>query len=123
MTTEVKVNAHKAETVYISHPEASYGIFCYNSVGDLFLNSDWGFHGYAWRSYGDDFKKFLAQCGSDYILTKFEMNWVSGGRKKMHPSMKKNVEILIAELIKYCKENPEWNSEPVVERSVATEAK
>lgn len=39
MNTEVKIIAEPAETVYINTPKDSYGIFCFNSSGDLFLNS------------------------------------------------------------------------------------
>jgi len=75
MNTEVKVNQQTAETIYISHPEASYGIFCFNSVGDLFLNSDWGFYGFAWRAYGNDFKEFLSGLEPEYTVNKFEINF------------------------------------------------
>lgn len=71
---EVKIKTEKAQTWYISHPKFSYGIFCLNDSGDLFLNSDWGMYGFAWRSYGDDFKEFLAQTNADYIVGKFDTN-------------------------------------------------
>lgn len=51
---EVKIIKDSAATVYVKHPKASYAIFCYNSQGDLFMNSDWGFMGTAWRAFGDD---------------------------------------------------------------------
>ncbi len=103
MEQKVTINPCTAETIYISHPTASYGIFCYNSLGDLFLNSDYGFHAYAWRSFGDDFKKFLAQTNSDYIMGKFETNYRQYANKKMPKHMYDNVEILVGELINYLK--------------------
>jgi hypothetical protein len=76
MNTEVTIIKDQAETVYVNHPESSYGIFCYNSKGDLFLNSDWGFFGYAWRHYGTpDFKTFLSGASPEYITGKFAINW------------------------------------------------
>lgn len=104
---EVKHNSEIAETLYVSHPTSSYGIFCFNSGGDLFLNSDWGFYGFAWRAYGKDFKGFLGQCNSDYIVGKFEINYreVNNG-KKMPAHRVSNVKVLVDELIKFCKENP-----------------
>lgn len=101
--TVIKVNPCKAETLYINHPTSSYGIFCFNSQGDLFLNSDWGFYGYAWRSYGDDFKEFLGSTNADYILQKFELNFRQVYSKKINAHAKENLLNLINELINYCK--------------------
>lgn len=105
MNTEVKFNPCTAETLYVSHPQASYGTFCYNSMGDLFLSSDWGFHCYAWRAYGDDFKKFLRSCNSEYIMGKFESNYRNVTLKAMPATMKKNVAILVDEFINYLRNN------------------
>lgn len=99
--SEIRINACTAETLYISHPTASFGTFCFNSIGDLFLSSDWGFHCYAWRAFGDNFKLFLASCNEEYILGKFETNYTQQTKKKMPPMMKKNVGILVTELIKW----------------------
>lgn len=92
---DVKVNEQTAETIYISHPQASYGIFCFNSIGDLFINSDWGFFGYAWRSYGNDFKKFLTQTNAEYIVGKFEINHKEVANKKMDSYRKEKLLILV----------------------------
>jgi hypothetical protein len=102
--TEVTLIPDPAETLYVSHPVSSYGIFCFNSKGDLFLNSDYGFYGFAWRHFGDNgFKDFLAQCNSEYILSKFEINMQYVKAKKLVESQKKHLRNLIDELIKYCK--------------------
>lgn len=105
MKREIKLVPEPAETLYVSHPESSYGIFCFNSSGDLFLNSDWGFYGFGWRSYGKNFKEFIAGTNSDYIVGKFEINYYStgGGRKKISATHLKHVKVLVDELIKYCK--------------------
>jgi len=71
---EDTVKVDNAKTYYISHPNYSYGIFCFNSTGDLFLNSDWGMYGFAWRHYGDDFKTFLSKTNAEYVLGKFDLN-------------------------------------------------
>lgn len=72
-TPTTRVQKDIAETYHINHPTASYGIFCFNSNGDLFLNSDWGFYCYPWRGYGKDtsFKDFLRGCSADYLVQKF----------------------------------------------------
>lgn len=72
---EVKVISDPAETVYISCKAYSYAIFCYNSIGDLLINSDYGVYGFAWRAYGDNFKAFLSRCNEHYIYDKLESNY------------------------------------------------
>lgn len=100
--TQPVIRRETAETIYISSRDTSYGIFCFNSAGDLFINSDWGFYGYAWRSFGDDFKKFLAQTNSDYLMGKLELNYRSTTNKKIHltayKALKQLCELFINEL-------------------------
>lgn len=45
--------------------------------------TDWGNFGYAWRSFGDDFKKFLLDLNVSYFATKMctGMAYVTHGRK------------------------------------------
>jgi hypothetical protein len=106
METEVKLIADPAETLYVNHPVSSYGIFCYNSKGDLFLNSDWGAFCYAWRHIGTDtFKQFLANCNASYIAQKFETNHIGSGGKRFNKTQREHIETLICELIKYLKSN------------------
>lgn len=93
-----------AKTIQIDHPEASYGIFCFNSIGDLFINSDWGFYAYSWRSFGNSFEEFLSTCNSDYLIKKLEITNSQNGTK-LYPNQKKNLIILIDEFIKVLKEN------------------
>lgn len=92
-----------AETVRIEHPESSYGVFCFNSMGDLFVNSDWGFFGYAWRAYSGTFKQFLAQTNSDYIVGKFEINYREVANKKMPLHKIVHLRNLVDGLIEHCK--------------------
>lgn len=96
---EVTVKENSATTVYINHPTASYGIFCYNDIGDLFLNSDYGMFGYAWRSFGENFKEFLSQINTDYLMGKFEINYRNTSGKKIPKYWRDNVETLCQSFI------------------------
>ena len=100
----IKGKLINAKTIHIDHPEASYGIFCFNNQGDLFLNSDYGFFGFAWRSYGDNFQEFLAGLNADYMVGKFEINFAEvSGKRKMQPFRKEKLLLLCAEFIKELK--------------------
>lgn len=100
----MKITTDSAKTVQVDHPEASYAIFCFNSIGDLFINSDWGFYAYSWRSFGQrTFEEFLSECNSDYLLKKLEITQ-SGNGGKIYQNQKKNLVILIDEFINVLKE-------------------
>jgi hypothetical protein len=104
--TEVKVIPQAAEVVYISDPVHSYGIFCFNEQGDLFLNSDWGFYAFAWRSMGEGktTKQFIAGCNPEYIAMKFGMNIIGmKDRKDYEKYRMSHVIELLKHLIEYCK--------------------
>jgi len=104
METEVRVNHATAETVYINHVTASWGTFCYNSIGDLFINSDWGFFGYSWRHYGpEEFKQFLSQTNPDYLVGKFGINYREVAGKKMKAHTETNLKILVRCFIDHLK--------------------
>jgi len=79
----MKIVELTAQTIRVEHPEASYGIFCFNSAGDLFLSSDWGFYAYAWRAFGEDFGAFLASCNTEYIVGKFAITYAEVARKNL----------------------------------------
>lgn len=105
--TEVKLISEPAETVYINTPNDSYGIFCFNSKGDLFLNSDWGSYCYAWRAMGEGLttKQFLAGCNPHYIADKFYINLNGQTAKKDYEKYRKShVIVLLQHLIDYCKQ-------------------
>lgn len=102
MTTESTIIVDSATTVYINHAEASYGMFCYNSKGDLFLNADWGFYGFAWRHFGErTFEEFLSTCNADYITGKFAINYNQDKTRGRFLGGKKEqmVKLLVQELI------------------------
>jgi hypothetical protein len=97
---ETRVIKHDAKTLRIDHPEASYGIFCFNEEGDLFLNSDWGFYGYAWRSFGESFEAFLASANTEYIMDKLSYNFCEvSGKRDIPPHRKAKLKILVGEFI------------------------
>jgi len=100
---EIKVNKLSAETIYINHPDASYGIFCFNEIGDLFINSDYGFYGYAWRSFGQNFKEFLASTNSHYLIGKFEINYRASSNKSIPKYWKEKLTILVDTFINQLK--------------------
>lgn len=108
------IRVDSATTMYINHPEASYGIFCFNQTGDLFLNSDWGFYGFSWRAFDGSFKQFLMKCDQYYITHKFAINynqnkkskdWLGGKREQ---AVVKLVELFLTEL-KKLPDNPTVN--------------
>lgn len=105
METEIKITKNKAETVYINHPAASYGIFCFNKAGDLFLNSDWGIYGYGWRAFGPSFKEFLSNCNAEYIVGKFAINYREVSGKKLPPYKEEKITILVETFINSLKES------------------
>lgn len=98
----LKVKNIPCESIRIEHPESSYGIFCFNEAGDLFLSSDWGFYGYSWRSFGSEpFRDWLSDIGEDYVINKFENTVYNMGIKKGIPSpVKKHLSNLISEFKK-----------------------
>ena len=101
----VTATTHTAETVYISHPLSSYGIFCFNEEGDLFLNSDWGFYGFSWRAFGDDFKDFLSRTNADYIVGKFAINYREVAGKKLPQHKQNHLLNLVSAFIKSLKKS------------------
>lgn len=108
MNTEVKLINEPAETVYINTPNDSYGIFCFNTRGDLFLNSDWGFYAFAWRSMGEgkSTKQFIASCNPEYIAMKFSMNISATKERKDYEKYRmSHVIVLLQHLIDYCKQD------------------
>jgi len=102
---EITFIKDSAETIYINHPNASYGIFCFNTKGDLFVNSDYGSYSYAWRSFKNDFKEFLSNINSDYMIGKFEINLRAMTNKGIPKYWKENLKILCDSFIDFLKED------------------
>jgi hypothetical protein len=103
--SEVKIIKDNASTIHISHPTSSYGIFCFNSLGDLFLNSDYGTYAFAWRSYGPgEFKEFLKSLDAEYVFGKFQTNNYVTNQKKISKFTEKHLTVLINEFIRVLRE-------------------
>lgn len=66
----IEIEKDNASTVFINTQETSWATFCYTKKGDLFLNSDWGNYFYSWRSFGNDFEKFLKGLEIGYLFSK-----------------------------------------------------
>lgn len=102
MPNKIELNGATVEvqpaTQYCIRTEKySYGIFCITEQGDLFLNSDWGFYGYAWRHFGKNFKEFLIACNAEYVFYKFEGNYQYMMRKKFPKHVAEPVKALFKE--------------------------
>lgn len=106
METTAKITSGVAKIAWISHPTASYANFCYTEEGDLFINSDWWFFGYAWRSMGTrTFEEFMGQCNAYYVLGKLEINYRDTAKKKIPKHIQENLLLLLEEFIKLCSHN------------------
>ena len=99
MIMNAKIIKESATTVYVHSEDTSYGIFCFNNSGDLFVNSDWGFYGYAWRHYSGSFIDFLSGCNAEYIVGKFEINYGQTNKSRMMPIRKEKVTLLVKEFL------------------------
>lgn len=102
-----QITSVSAKTVQINTQEHSWGIFCFNELGDLFLNSDWGVYAFSWRSFGGNFQSFLAGTNEDYIVQKFENNFCNQTQKPINPHTKSKVLLLTKEFINHLKKNSE----------------
>lgn len=87
MTIEIEKNC--ATTVFINTSETSFATFCYTKKGDFFLNSDWGNYFYSWRSFGDDFEKFLKGLEIGYLTNKLASGF------NQYPVEGRRLEVLI----------------------------
>jgi hypothetical protein len=125
MIHPIKGKPVHAETVHINHPEASYGIFCFNDQGDLFLNCDYGMYGYAWRAYGSGpFRDFLAGISAEYMVNKLDSNYISTTRntRGILKFSKEKLMLLCELFIKTLKENPAPVADYNAERTSLIEA-
>ncbi len=100
---------NNAFTIEINHPKSSWAIFCFNLQGDMFVNSDWGFYGFAWRAYGKDFLSFLQNTNAQYIVQKFENNHREVSGKKMPAHRIENLTVLVNEFINVLRLNSNDN--------------
>lgn len=61
--------------------------------GFLDIQSDYGSYSYCWGSFGDDFKAFLIECDSSYLLRKF-------GKERTEFDAEKTVSAIKRDIIK-----------------------
>jgi len=94
-----------AESFYLRHEKYSWALFCITEKGDLFINSDWGTFGTAWRSFGADFKEFLISINTDYLIGNLEQNINMSLRPSRPYRIKKAQAEAISELFKMFQDN------------------
>lgn len=99
------METQKAESFYLRHPQFSWALICITEKGDLFINSDWGTFGTAWRSFGTDFKAFLISINTDYLIGNFETNINSTLRPSRPYRIRKQQAEAISELFKMFQQN------------------
>lgn len=99
-TTSANITTALGASVRIVDPEASYGIFMYDTEGNLSLISDWGNYATTFRAFGSSFSEFLSQVNTDYLLTKLAPR--SGGK---HSRQGACLRILISLFIGHMKSN------------------
>jgi hypothetical protein len=100
----IETRVINAVCLRVEHPESSYGTFCYNEIGDLFLQSDWGFYGYSWRAFGDSFSEFLMDIDADYVVQKFENNQSITSKKRIPAHIWVHIKNLYNVLVKELKD-------------------
>jgi hypothetical protein len=71
---QTKTIKDPAEQYYVYVDGQSWGTFTISAKGDFFIHSDWGYWAFNWRSFGENFKQFIAGLTVDYLLTKLESN-------------------------------------------------
>lgn len=94
-----------ATTIGIDTKESSWGVFCFNPLGDLFLNSDWGSFVCSFRSFGPgEFRSFLASVNAEYLVTKFSSNYHNISGKKLSTSKESHLMVLTNTFINHLKD-------------------
>lgn len=96
-TTPYKVKRQVAQSYYISTDKYSWAYFYITATGELFIHSDWGYFCYSWKSFGEDFKRFIVSCNADYILNALERNYreLKGARAKLAANQAEALKVLI----------------------------
>jgi hypothetical protein len=94
-----KMNAefkyHAAVSITVRTKEASYGVFCFNEAGDLFINAECGFFYFTWKAYGQSFSKFLLDSKPESIVEKLSITYQEISKKKITEKKAKDLVILI----------------------------
>jgi len=91
---------------YLDVPGQSWGTFTISEHGDFFIHSDWGYWAFNWRSFGENFKKFLVTLNAEYLLDKIETNQFQfyGIKQKIHARKREAITVLFNEFQKVLKD-------------------
>lgn len=88
-----------AETIHIVHQEQSWAKFTFSEIGDLHVNSDWGFYSFSWAAFECDpkepFKKFLATVNAEYIVGKLASNYLNQTMKRLGNRKEEALTVLV----------------------------
>lgn len=81
-----------SECYHIRSQDFSYSVFMINEAGDLSIIGDWGSFHYSWRAFGSEpFKKFVADLGMDYLISKLSGNYRVETGKKLPKHIEDNI--------------------------------
>jgi hypothetical protein len=83
METKNKIKTVTAESITLNDENGNWlGQIVLTSDGMIAAVTDYGNFGYAWRSYGENFKKFLCGLNVSYFSNKMSsgMSYVAHGR-------------------------------------------
>lgn len=91
------ITTTNGKTFRVEVQGSQWAYIMYNDKGDLYINSDWGCFGFAWRSFGKDFEDFLLSINTDYLLGKLESNLFEIAQKKINKNRQEHIAILFTE--------------------------
>jgi len=69
-SSKSQITTAPGASVRILDAEASYGIFLYDTEGNIALISDWGEYATSFRAFGNSFPEFLANTNTEYLVGK-----------------------------------------------------
>lgn len=83
---------------YVSVEGHSWATFTFSDKGDFTINSDWGYWCCNWRSFGADFKKFLKEINTHYLISNLLRQQIQfGGKKSIYPRAEEAITVLFKE--------------------------
>lgn len=83
-----------AESYYISVTGMAWAYFYITATGEIFIHSDWGYYCYSYKHFDGDFKHFVADSNTSYLLDGFQRNyldWAPSGPHTTFSAEKKKV--------------------------------
>lgn len=97
---QVTLTKDACEQYYMQSKDYSFTTFTISKKGDLFVYGDWGYYSYNWRSFGDDFKRFLVEMEFEYFLAKIQSNASLYKKDKINPKQKESIKFFFEEFKK-----------------------